>query len=174
MSEQLTYSSVKTNKPGRRLLSALYFITLARCDENLSEPFIGGPCWMLRDGSPSEQKSPWSTAIYWSGQRVQSIEKKRRGETTLRGENSLFKEAEGGLHTHPDRTGSMYSYMEAACAQGSRWKEMHFSTEANRRGLYYVLGSAMNVMRKLAEGGRKKKKKISGGAAWDEIWDEAM
>lgn len=43
---------------------------------------------------------------------------------------------------------------------------MHFSTEANRRGLYYVLGSTMNVMRKLAEGGKKK---ISGGAAWDEI-----
>lgn len=41
---------------------------------------------------------------------------------------------------------------------------MHFSAESNRGGLYYVLGSAMNVMRKLAEG-----KKISGGAGWDEI-----
>lgn len=52
----------------------------------------------------------------------------------------------------------------------ARWKEMHFSTETNSKALYYFLGSARNVMRKLAEGGKKS----SGRAGWDEIWDEAM
>lgn len=44
---------------------------------------------------------------------------------------------------------------------------MHFSTETNRKALYYFLGSARNVMRKLAE--RERKKKSNGGAGWDEI-----
>lgn len=39
---------------------------------------------------------------------------------------------------------------------------MHFSTEANRRALYYVLGSAMNVMRKLAEGEKKSVEGLVG------------
>lgn len=39
---------------------------------------------------------------------------------------------------------------------------MHFSTETNRKALYYFLGSARNVMRKLAEREREKKKAMEG------------
>lgn len=125
---------------------------------------------MLRDGRPSEQKSLWSTAIYWSSKLVQSIQKKRRGETTLGEKIAYLRRLKSA------RTGCTHIVIgqildvDPACTHRARWKEMHFSTEANRRARYYVLGSAMNVMRKLAEG----EKRISGGAGWDEIWDEAM
>lgn len=72
------------------------------------------------------------------------------------------------MHTHPDRTNTV---------RAGDGKEMHFfsfSAVPNWRGLYYVLGSAVNVMRKLPGnggagfGGGKGEKK-HGGAARDEI-----
>lgn len=125
---------------------------------------------MLRDGSPSEQKSVWSTAIYWSSKLVQSIQKKRRGETTLGEKIAYLRSLKSGIASYTETVIGQILYVDAACTHRARWREMHFSSEANGRALYYFLGSAMNVMRKLAEG----KKKISGGAGWDEIWDEAM
>ena len=56
----------------------------------------GGACWILGDGCPPEQKSLWSTAIYWSSELVQSIQKKRRGETTLEEKIAYLRSLKSG------------------------------------------------------------------------------
>lgn len=170
MPEQLTCSSVKTNKPHRQLLSALYFITLAQKWEPLWVVYGEAVLNAGRCGSPPEQQSLWSTAIYWSSELVQSIQEKRRGETTLEEKIAYLRSLSSG------RGGSVHIligqvlYVDPARTHRARWKEMHFSTETNRKALYYFLWSARNVMRKLAEGGKKQ----WSWAGWDEIWDEAM
>lgn len=124
---------------------------------------------MLGDGSPPEQQSLWSTAIYWSSELVQSIQKKRRGETTLEEKIAYLRSLKSGRGGCMHMVIGQVLYVDSARTRSARWKEMHFSTETNREALYYFLWSARNVMRKLAEG-----KTAAEGAGWDEIWDEAM
>lgn len=121
---------------------------------------MGRPRWMLRDGSPSAQKSVWSTAIYWSSKLVQSIQKKRRGETTLGEKIAYLRSLKSGTASYTQTVIGQILYVDAACTHRARWREMHFSSEADGRALYYFLGSAMNVMRKPAEGKKKKKKSV--------------
>ena len=130
----------------------------------------GRACWMLGDGCPPEQKSLWSTAIYWSSKLVQSIQKKRRGETTLEEKIAYLRSLKSGrggcihivigeiLYVDPAHT---HTHTHTHTHR-PRWKEMHFSTETNKKALYYFLGSARNVMRKLAEGKKKSVKGLVG------------
>lgn len=127
---------------------------------------------MLGDGSPPEQQLLWSTAIYWSNEFVQSIQKKRRGETTLDEKiaylRSLKSQGEGGRIRRHILAGQVL-YVDSARTHRARWKEMHFFTETNRKGSVLFPWECQECNEKTSRG-----KKGCGGAGWDEIWDEAM
>lgn len=138
-----------------------------------SEWFIGGAALNAgRCGSPPEQQSPWSTAIYWSSKLVQSIQEKRKGETTLEEKIAYLRSLRSGRGCIHILIGQVL-YVDSARTYRARWKKMQFSTETNRKALYYFLRSVRNVMRKLAEG--KKKKQWKGWSGWDmSLGNEAL
>lgn len=132
---------------------------------------MGRPRWMLRDGSPSAQKSVWSTAIYWSSKLVQSIQKKRRGETTLGEKIAYLRSLKSGTASYTQTVIGQILYVDAACTHRARWREMHFSLGGRWKSSVLFPWDCHECNEKTSRGKKKEKKnQWRGWLGWDMRW----